>query len=469
MPHGRIQLENILKPGVQFQNLKCINVMEYFLMKPDYFPVLEELYLNEINIVIIPKRISKFTRLKTLGIECCKYLQEIPRLPQSIRQVFIINSHLLHPQSSNRLFSQFGEFWYQEYEILQPRQNPMNNNHVEVVIESFPFNIVQAGIHVECICPLVERFGEFEAKRQHQDQDHSTDTFPPTSIPAFPICSISNSVTQLTPCRSPTSDLELSDSYSYSMERTYNDFESLSTGFHVDGCNLSLSPYPSPMGRKYQPPQPQVIVLDQDQDHSNQTLPPFPTSYLELSNSNFMEATNNDFYSPLNGFQVGGCDLSVSPYTSPMGRNYQPPQPQVIVLDQDQDHSIQTLPPFPTSYLELSNSNSMEATYNDFDSLLNGFHVDGCDLSVSPYTSPMGRNYHPPQPQVTVLDDTSHISLPSSTELLNNMTYKSELLGMPDSGIGSTKKNLETIFFFIVSVPFLLHLIPRILCSGISY
>ncbi|XP_065623750.1 disease resistance protein RPV1 isoform X2 [Quercus suber] len=413
-----------------------------FLMKPDYFPVLEQLYLNEINIVIIPKRISKFTRLKTLKIKCCKYLQEIPRLPQSIRQVFIVNSHSLHPQSLNRLFSQFGEFWYQEYEILQPRQNPMNNfqryelilpgsvipkwfnhqsvgnfisfwigrdfptfvccavlepkdqlcgvflsvlleingtkvgvigpfgssrvsdmmsnhvwffnvslefpglnlydqNYVEVVIETFnEVLIVRCGVHVQCICPLVGRFGEFEAKRQiiqwklFQDQDHSTDTLPPTSIPAFPICPILNSVTRLTHFPSPpTSDLELSDSYS--MESTYNDFESLSTGFHIDGCN-------------------------------------------------------------------------------------------------------QTLPPFPTSYLELSNSNSMEATNNDFDSLLNGFQVDGCDLSMSLYTSPMGRNYQPPQPQVTVLDDTSHISLPSSTELLNNMTYKSELLGMPDSGIGST-------------------------------
>nr|POE71215.1 hypothetical protein CFP56_29048 [Quercus suber] len=88
----------------------------------------------------------------------------------------------------------------------------------------------------------------------------------------------------------------------------------------------------------------------------------------------------------------------------------------------------------------------MEATYNGFDSLLNGFHVDGCDLSMSLYTSPMGRNYQPPQPQVTVLDDTSHISLPSSTELLNNMTYKSELLGMPDSGIGST----DSLFWYFI-------------------
>ena len=50
----------------------------------------------------------------------------------------------------------------------------------------------------------------------------------------------------------------------------------------------------------------------------------------------------------------------------------------------------------------------------------------------------MVRKYQPPQ--VLVLDDTSHISLPSSMELPNNMTsYGSDLhLGLPDMGIGST-------------------------------
>ncbi|KAF3951551.1 hypothetical protein CMV_022815 [Castanea mollissima] len=50
----------------------------------------------------------------------------------------------------------------------------------------------------------------------------------------------------------------------------------------------------------------------------------------------------------------------------------------------------------------------------------------------------MVRKYQPPQ--VLVLDDTSHISLPSSMELPNNMTsYGSDLrLGLPDLGIGST-------------------------------
>ena len=92
------------------QNLDLSNVGNLieldFLMKSNYFPVLERLYLNEINIITIPESITKFTRLETLGIKCCKYLREIPKLPRSIRGVYILNSHSLHPQSSSRLFNQ---------------------------------------------------------------------------------------------------------------------------------------------------------------------------------------------------------------------------------------------------------------------------------------------------------------------------------------------------------------------------
>ena len=77
-----------------------------FLMKPDYFPVLKCLYLDDINIVTIPESISKFTRLKRLEIKNCKYLREIPRLPQSLRHAVIMNCQSLDPISSNRLLSQ---------------------------------------------------------------------------------------------------------------------------------------------------------------------------------------------------------------------------------------------------------------------------------------------------------------------------------------------------------------------------
>ena len=91
------------------QNLDLSNVGNLieldFLMKSDYFPVLKHLFLNDINIITIPESITKFTRLETLGIDRCKYLREISRLPQSIMRVYILNSHSLHPQSSNGLFS----------------------------------------------------------------------------------------------------------------------------------------------------------------------------------------------------------------------------------------------------------------------------------------------------------------------------------------------------------------------------
>jgi hypothetical protein len=77
-----------------------------FLMKPDYFPVLKYLCLNEINIITIPESISKFTRLNRLEIKNCKYLREIPRLPQSLRHAVIMNCQSLDPISSNRLLSQ---------------------------------------------------------------------------------------------------------------------------------------------------------------------------------------------------------------------------------------------------------------------------------------------------------------------------------------------------------------------------
>ena len=77
-----------------------------FLMKPDYFPVLKYLCLNDINIITIPESISKFTRLNRLEIKNCKYLREIPRLPQSLRHAVILNCQSLDPISSNRLLSQ---------------------------------------------------------------------------------------------------------------------------------------------------------------------------------------------------------------------------------------------------------------------------------------------------------------------------------------------------------------------------
>ena len=55
--------------------------------------------------------------------------------------------------------------------------NQFERNRVEVEFGAAVSHILRCGVHAECICPLV--------------QDLSTDTLPPTPIPAFPICSIS--------------------------------------------------------------------------------------------------------------------------------------------------------------------------------------------------------------------------------------------------------------------------------------
>ena len=103
--------------------------------------------------------------------------------------------------------------------------NQFERNRVEVEFGAAVSHILRCGVHAECICPLV--------------QELSTDTLPPTPIPAFPICSIS-------------------------METTYTDSDSPSEGSHDDECDSSLSLCTSP------PPQPQVTVPD---DSSHISLP----------------------------------------------------------------------------------------------------------------------------------------------------------------------------------------------------
>ena len=82
-----------LSPDV---NLNTLDI----LMKPDYFPAMESLFLSGTNIITIPESFSRFPRLKTLSISNCKLLREILGLPQSIRSVDATNCMSLDPQSS---------------------------------------------------------------------------------------------------------------------------------------------------------------------------------------------------------------------------------------------------------------------------------------------------------------------------------------------------------------------------------
>ncbi|XP_030925306.1 uncharacterized protein LOC115952317 isoform X1 [Quercus lobata] len=80
-------------------------------MKPDFFPSLGGLFLNETNIVTIPRSIIRFTTLRFLSIISCKNLREIPRLPQSIRTVIAANCTSLDLPSSCSLLNQFQELF----------------------------------------------------------------------------------------------------------------------------------------------------------------------------------------------------------------------------------------------------------------------------------------------------------------------------------------------------------------------
>ena len=83
------------------------NIIEsHILMKPDSFPSLMHLDLDDSNIVTIPRSIIRFTSLKMLSMRSCKNLREIPRLPQSIRRVNAANCTSLDLPSSRRLLNQ---------------------------------------------------------------------------------------------------------------------------------------------------------------------------------------------------------------------------------------------------------------------------------------------------------------------------------------------------------------------------
>ena len=80
------------------------------LMKPHYFPELEELQLSETNIVTIPKSISRFPKLRHLSITNCKLLREIQGLPRLMSIDREENCMLLDTQSASGLLNQVSLF-----------------------------------------------------------------------------------------------------------------------------------------------------------------------------------------------------------------------------------------------------------------------------------------------------------------------------------------------------------------------
>ena len=91
--------------------LGCEGIIELdLLMKPDYFPALEAIFLSSTNIVIIPESISRFPRLESLHIRNCKLLREIQVLPPLMRIVREENCMLLDTQSASGLLNQVSLF-----------------------------------------------------------------------------------------------------------------------------------------------------------------------------------------------------------------------------------------------------------------------------------------------------------------------------------------------------------------------
>jgi Leucine-rich repeat (LRR) protein len=64
---------------------------------------LKSLSFSDMNGVTLPNSIKRFERLHELCIENCKELQEIPRLPQSIREVRVLNCDSLDSSSSSKI------------------------------------------------------------------------------------------------------------------------------------------------------------------------------------------------------------------------------------------------------------------------------------------------------------------------------------------------------------------------------
>ena len=94
---------------LNLSNMKSLIELD-LLMKPDYFPALEYIFLSDTNIIAIPESISRFPKLKYLAISSCKYLREIQGLPQSIRWVYAANCPLLDNESPSGVLNQVSLF-----------------------------------------------------------------------------------------------------------------------------------------------------------------------------------------------------------------------------------------------------------------------------------------------------------------------------------------------------------------------
>ena len=77
-----------------------------FQLDFQYFPFLIYLDISNSNIITITQKISGLPILRSIRIDNCKQLREIPTLPHSVRHVHVKKCPSLDPQSSSRLLIQ---------------------------------------------------------------------------------------------------------------------------------------------------------------------------------------------------------------------------------------------------------------------------------------------------------------------------------------------------------------------------
>ncbi|KAK7851779.1 disease resistance protein adr2, partial [Quercus suber] len=317
----------------------CLSLDDFSFLFHCNYNILNGLYqyccknLMDLSDIIYKLRLPKALSISSGKLRSCreftcfKYLPEIPRLPQSIREVFILNSQLLHPQSSNRLLSQFGELWYPESEISLSPQIPRNVLHCELILPGSEiskwFNHRSVGNSISfwirrgsptfCCCVVFEsgeQSGEyyldvifkFNGTRHRIFQGIWVADMMCNHVLFFHV------------------PYEQASGLLYCSSQCYDHYQN-----HVEVVFQPFSFYP---GSKTTP----TIRRDLVKQRSSTKVTPLSRLYYLFSPPLMVLIWKQQIMrlTPLKDFHVDGSDLSLSPYAYPTGRKYQPPQ--VLVL-----------------------------------------------------------------------------------------------------------------------------------------